>query len=349
MTNQHQAAKSPLRIGVVGLGAIGLEHVGIYRGTPDVVLTAVVDPRDEVRADVAEQTGATAYATLDELLAANAVDAISLCTPDHLHFADSKRIIESGLHLLLEKPITTDPAEADALTLLAENADVVVMPGQTLRFEPRYHHARQVVKAGGLGEVQHGYLRRDNKVSVGERAGGRVSVAFFLGIHDIDALQWITGEDVIEVQGFASAALERTGRQSMAVLGNLRLSGGGVVQVESSWNLPEDYPTDLDARFRLVGSQAALSIDSFDSGIHVAGDQFALPMPAGAPLYGSPQGALAVELQTFVRSCLTGAAVPVTVREAAKAVKVVAALEEAVTKGITVQVAAVASGSPVTA
>lgn len=337
------AAGGPLRVAVVGLGAIGREHVETYAAHPQVQLTAVVDPREDVRKEVARATGARAFARLDQALDSGLVDAVSLCTPDHLHFADARAAIEAGAHLLLEKPVTTDPDEADALTLLSERAAVVVMPGHTLRFEPRYHHAHELVTSGRLGEVVHGYLRRDNKTSVADRAAGRVSVAFFLGIHDIDALQWVTGQDVVEVQAMATAATEATGRQAAAVLASLRLASGAVVQLESAWALPEDYPTDLDADLRLVGTRGAVSVRSFDAGMQVAAGGYTLPMTAGAQLYGTAQGPLALELATFVRCCREGTEPPVTVRQAASAVKVVVALEQAVATGGTVAVPPVAA------
>lgn len=330
--------QQPLPVAVVGLGAIGLEHAAIYHAGSLATLRAVVEPRADVRADVAAQYGCDAYATLSEMLESETVSAVSLCTPDHLHYDDSQAVVAAGKHLLLEKPIATDPRQADDLTLLAESADVVVMPGQTLRFEPRYCHARDVVSAGGIGDVQNGYLRRDNKLSVAQRAAGRTSVAYFLGIHDIDALQWVTGQRVTRVQAMPTRAREETGTQALAVLGTLRLNGGGVIQIESAWNLPEDYPTELDAAFRLVGSAGVLSVHSFDAGIHVSGARFQLPMPGGAPRYGAPQGPLALELESFVRACLEGVAPPVTMREAAAAVKVVAALHEALETGATVDV-----------
>lgn len=333
----------PLPLAVVGLGAIGLEHAAIFDASPLCELRAVVEPNAEVRERTAALYRCKAYATLAELLESKSVDAISLCTPDHLHYDDSRAVVAAGKHLLLEKPITTDPDQADDLTLLAEAADVVVMPGQTLRFEARYCHARDLVATGGIGDIQHGYLRRDNKLSVARRAAGRTSVAYFLGIHDIDALQWIAGQRVTQVQAMATHATEESGRQALGVLGTLRLSGGGVVQVESAWNLPEDYPTELDAAFRLVGSSGVISVHSFDAGIHVAGSRFELPMPGGAPRYGAPQGPLALELESFLRACRNGTPPPVTMREAASAVKVVAALHEALKTGGTVDVDDVAA------
>ncbi len=334
--------QTPLRVAVIGLGAIGHDHVGVYTSSPRTELVAVVDPRPEARAGLTDLPGVRGYGSVVEMLADGGVDAVSLCTPDHLHYADTMALIEAGIDVLVEKPIATDPGETDSLVLAAEASECVVMPGQTLRFEPRYHQARHVVSGDGIGRVVHGYLRRDNVISVADRAAGRTSVAFFLGIHDIDALQWITGQRVISVQAMASGTTERTGQQAQAVLATLRLEGGAVVQLESAWNLPEGYPTELDAQFRLIGTGGSVAVTSFDAGMEVVDHALSLPMTAGAPLYGMAQGAMAVEIESFVTACLTREDPPVSMREAASAVKVVVAIEEAVRCGGIVEVAPVA-------
>lgn len=329
---------SPLRVAVAGLGAIGREHLEIVANNAHAQLVAVVDPLEPVREEVASSLDVAAYGSVDGLLAAGAVDAVVLATPDQLHFADARRILDAGVHLLVEKPIATDRDEIVELVALAERADVVAMPGQTLRFEPRYHWAHSRYTAGDFGELQHGYLRRDNKTSVAARTRGRTSADFFLGVHDVDALLWVTGLAAVEVSAAESRFREPSGTESVAVLSTITMENGAVVQMESAWNLPETYPTDLDAAFRLVGTEGILSIPSFDSGAHSARAGFELPMTAGAPLYGVPQGPLAVEDDQFVRACLEGAVPPVTMREAGQAALVIHAIRDAVSGRRTVEV-----------
>lgn len=327
-----------LRVAVVGLGAIGTEHADIYAASPSVELAAVIDPR-ATQSDIDQRwPGTRLLDQLDDVLADDTIDAVSLCTPDDVHFADADKIMRAGRHLLLEKPIATDPDQAAALAATAESSGVVAMPGHTLRFEPRYHHAHQTVAAGVIGEVVHGYVRRNNRVSVAARANGRVSVAWFLGIHDIDALQWIAGANVTEVQARETKIRDASGGQAAAVMATLGLPSGALVQLEAAWTLPETSPSELDARFRLVGTTGELSIDSFDSGIRVAADRFDLPMPAGAPIYGRAQGPLHEELASFVQCCLHGDPLPITMREAAQAVMVVEALSQAVSQDKTITV-----------
>jgi predicted dehydrogenase len=318
-----------LNVAVVGLGAIGREHCDIYSTLRGVSLTAIVDPA--AKPDYVNRwPDAKLKDSLNEVLADDSIHAVSLCTPDHVHFDDAKKVIEAGRHLLLEKPIAALPEQAEALVALAEGSRVVAMPGHTLRFEPRYHHARQVVSSGEVGQVVHGYLRRNNKLSVAARAGGRVSVGYFLGIHDIDALQWIASANVVDVQARETQIRDASGRQAAAIMATLGLESGALIQLEAAWALPENNPTDLDARFRLVGTTGELSIDSYESGIHVTSDRFALPMPAGAPMYGRAQGALREELASFVQCCLDGTPLPITMREAAQAVMVVDAIETSI-------------------
>jgi predicted dehydrogenase len=336
-TTQEHHIMSSLNVAVVGLGAIGREHCGIYSTLRDVTLAAVVDPVARPD-DISRWPDAKLKDSVDEVLADDSIDAVSLCTPDHVHFDDAKKVIEAGRHLLLEKPIAAAPDQAEALVALAEGSGVVAMPGHTLRFEPRYHHARQVVSSGELGQVVHGYLRRNNKLSVAARAAGRVSVAYFLGIHDIDALQWIASANVVDVDARETRIRDASGRQAAAIMATLGLESGALIQLEAAWALPENNPTELDARFRLVGTAGELSIDSYESGIHVTSDRFALPMPAGAPMYGRAQGALREELASFVQCCLDGAPLPITMREAAQAVMVVDAIEASIKTQRTVPV-----------
>jgi len=323
---------SALGVVVVGLGAIGREHAAIYTDLPNVNLVGVVDPLLAEGTDRTEWEGVQVHPTLSAALQDPRVHAVSLCTPDHVHYKDATLVLEAGRDLLIEKPIAVIPEQVRDLVTLAEASDRIVMPGQTLRFESRYHMAKQYVSSGALGQLVHGYIRRNNKVNVAARADGRVAVSYFLGVHDVDALQWITGSDVQWVQAAGTQVRDASGKQSAAVMATLSLDGA-LVQLEAAWALPDAYPTDLDARFRLVGSQTELSIDSFDSGIHVTSGAYTLPMTGGMPLYGRSQGPLREELAHFVRCCLTREAPAVTMRQAGQAVLVIDAIERSIDSG----------------
>lgn len=327
-----------VRVGVIGLGAIGREHLGIYRSIPGVEVTAVADFARNIAEDIATDTGCAAFGSATELLDAGIVDAVTLSTPDHLHHDDAVTIMQAGVHLLLEKPISTSVEESDNLVRVAQASNVVAMPGHTLRFANQYITARKLVSSGSIGSVIHGNVRRNNKVSVARRVGGRTSVTFFLGIHDIDALTWIVGERVIAVQAFESEQRTPDGGQAVAVTGNLRLAGGGVVSLEAAWSLPDDYPTDIDARLRLVGDHGEVRIDVHDFGMSSFTNTLTYPVPAAGPMYGAPQGMLYEELNAFLRAVRGEIEIPMTMREAADAVRVATTIDKAILSGATEQV-----------
>jgi predicted dehydrogenase len=326
-----------LRIGVIGLGAIGREHLGIYRALPGVQLTAIADFQLNIAESLATGDEAV-FGSATELLASGLVDAVSLCTPDHLHYRDALEVIASGTHLLLEKPISTSIDEADELVRISEESDLVVMPGHTLRFMDRYVAAKAIFSSGELGGLVHGYARRNNKISVADRVAGRTTPTFFLGIHDIDALSWITGQRVVEVQAMSTAQRTTDGVQPVATQATLRMANGATFQLEAAWGLPNDFPTDIDARLRIVGDNGELSIDIHDQGMRSFAESLSYPVPAAFDIYGTPTGPLYNELAAFARSVSANSAPPISMREAAEAVRVATAVDRAVVSGRTEKV-----------
>ncbi|MFF5074335.1 Gfo/Idh/MocA family protein [Micromonospora olivasterospora] len=314
---------------MIGLGAIGREHLDIYRNLPGVQLTAVAD----ARFPGSDEFGVPSFGSTDALLGSGLVDAVSLCTPDDIHYQDSLSILEAGVHLLLEKPVSTSAEEAENLVKAAESSGLTVMPGHTLRFEPKYLTAHRLVESGHIGDVVHGYVRRNNKTSVADRVKGRTSVTFFLGIHDIDAVTWVAGRRVTAVQAMETTQRTSDGGQAVAVTANLRLDNGGIIQLEAAWGLPDDFPTDIDARLRLVADRGELSIDIHEQGMRAFGDTLGYPVPVAASMYGKTQGALHEELDAFVRAVRGEIPLPITMREGADAVHVATAIDKAIRTG----------------
>src|SRR5690606_22099393 len=101
---------------------------------------------------------------------------------------------EAGKHVLVEKPLTTDTASAIELARLAEKMERLLLVGHVLRFDPRYTYAQQAASSGRLGTVRHIWARRNNPRTAARRVSGRVPLVYYLGIHDIDAALWITGQ-----------------------------------------------------------------------------------------------------------------------------------------------------------
>jgi predicted dehydrogenase len=328
----------PIRVGVIGAGYMGERHARIYAGLPDVELVAVCDVRETVARELAARTGAAAYSDFEALLRRDDLDAVSVCTPDGLHRAPTELALRGGRHVLVEKPIATTVADAEAIVDAAARAGVVLLVGHCLRFDPRYDQARQAVDRGELGAIQTVYTRRANTVAAQDRLGGRCSLPLFLGVHDYDVMRWLTGSEVERVTAESKWGFLR--EQGFPVedanCALLRFASGMLGIAELSWILPRGFPAAGDHRLDLVGSAGSLSIATLETGLRRADGQRAVQVDtASAPsVQGHPGGMFYFELRHFV-DCARGRATPlVTPQDGVMALRTALAVERAAATGI---------------
>lgn len=149
-----EADPAPVRVGLLGFGAVGAEHVAGVAATPGLELTAVCD-RNPARL-AAAATLAPAAAALDDaaaLLERPDVDLVVVSTPPNAHAAWARRALESGRHVLVEKPFSLTVAEADGVLAAAAERGLVAASYQNRRFDPDYLAVKRAVHGGALGEV----------------------------------------------------------------------------------------------------------------------------------------------------------------------------------------------------
>lgn len=200
-----------IRVGVVGAGFIGRDHLAAYAGWPDARIVGVADvDLDRARA-AAEPHGAPAYPDLAAMVAAGGLDAISVCVPTGLHLAAVRIAATAGLHILLEKPMATSVAECDEIAGLAAAAGVTLMLGFTHRFHAELLRARSLIADGRLGVVG---LVHDH-FSFGEAGpwpawyyardlsgGGEL---MHDAVHLVDRMAWLLDSPILEVHGRTSS------------------------------------------------------------------------------------------------------------------------------------------------
>ena len=149
---------SLVRLGVVGVGTLSLRGVLPHMTQADVAdrvrVTALCDPVIERAKDAAAKFGVpAAYPTLDAMLAADDIDAVTVVSPIGLHFDHCRKALEAGKHVHVNKTMTTTVAEADQLIALAaaKNLRLVASPGEILR--PQVTAARKLLREGAIGTL----------------------------------------------------------------------------------------------------------------------------------------------------------------------------------------------------
>lgn len=185
-------------IGAIGCGGIASGHLPAYRDVEGIDTVAVCDINEEAARARAEEFNVPAvYTDWRELLTDERVDAVSVLLPHHLHRDVAVAAAEAGKHVLTEKPMATSLAEVDDMIAAADAAGVVLMVGQILRFRPANIKARELIRAGAIGEVRNILRRRLSKSAEfrsewarkPEEAGGWVLYGF--GAHEVDMILWL--------------------------------------------------------------------------------------------------------------------------------------------------------------
>jgi|YelNatPaOPRAMG01_1025707.scaffolds.fasta_scaffold11383_6 virulence factor len=186
------------RVGVIGLGRMGQQHVRVYSAIRRAQLVGVCDVNPEVGNHIAQRYDIPYFTDLDELLAR--VEAVSVVTPTPYHFEIAKRCLERGVHVLVEKPIAQTVEEAERLVELAERSGLVMQVGHIERFNPAYVEMKNVLEELTVVAVNF------RRLSAYAGSNTDVDVVLDLMIHDADlVLDLANNEPVWMAAGGISA------------------------------------------------------------------------------------------------------------------------------------------------
>ena len=188
-----------LRIGIVGLGRLGMRHAeNLTRRVPEADLIAACSPVEAERRAAAALGVSELYADYSSLLANRDIDAVFLVTPTSLHADQIIAALDTGKHVFCEKPLALNLADCLKVeAAAAKRPDLVVMIGFVRRFDPSYRDAAAKIAAGAIGRP---YLVRSQTTDKNDSSGFFVRFAATSGgifldctIHDIDLARWLLG------------------------------------------------------------------------------------------------------------------------------------------------------------
>jgi len=172
-----------LKAGVVGAGVFGGFHAGKYAGDPRVELIGVFDADPGRCAALATKQNARAFPSVDPLF--DACDVVTIATPASTHGPIVLAALKAGLHVLVEKPVATTLADADAVVAQAKSSGLVLQVG---------HQERFVFQAMGLLDVDERPLRISaRRMGAFSERGSDVSVTLDLMTHDLDLVRRLAG------------------------------------------------------------------------------------------------------------------------------------------------------------
>ncbi|MFC7530227.1 Gfo/Idh/MocA family protein [Actinoplanes sp. GCM10030250] len=209
------------RSGIIGAGFIGEVHARAVRAAGGVV--AAVAERDGKQATpaAARLLAQRAAASAQDLIEADDVDVVHICTPNHLHVPLAERAIAAGKHVICEKPLATDVASGRALARLAASAPLVTAVPFVYRFYPTVRDARGRVRRGDAGPLRllHGsYLQdwlsrpEDHNWRLDAALGGGSRAFGDIGVHWCDVVEFASGHRITRLVACLTTVPRTTGR-----------------------------------------------------------------------------------------------------------------------------------------
>jgi predicted dehydrogenase len=336
-----------LRIGVIGLGIMGEQYVRIYQRYPLSEVVAVASRTPSKTAAIAAKYGVTrACATWQDLLALEEVDAVCVATPDDKHFEPAKRAMELGKHVLIEKPMTTELAEADALVRTARATNVKVQVAFNHRWLAPYHHGRMAIANGSIGAPVSAYARKNDTIYVPTEYipwAAQTTPAWFLSCHDIDLVRWFFGSEPVEARAWGvKKVLAARGIDTWDVIqAQVLFAGGEIAVFESAWIYPNTFPTIVDSFVAVTGETGHLHFDRKRESIEMSTTQaFTYPKCfLTNDVFGTLRGAFPSCLEDFVRCVLEDRPTAVNADDGRQVTAVLTAIHHALVTGQNVAVA----------
>lgn len=318
-----------MKVGVLGAGFIGEIHLGAYANIPDAEVVGVAEFDPERSAKGAALVGARPYSSYEEMAASEELDVVDVCLPTSHHREAALATARDGKHVILEKPIAGNVAEAEEILAASEGGASRLFVGHVVRYFPEYVRIKAMIEAGELGEV--GVVRTSRRSPMLEgwndwyadrkKSGG---VLVDLLIHDFDFLRWSLGEvERVYAKGTAGSELNRLD----FALVTLRFASGAIAHVEGHWG----YPAPFCYSIEVAGSRAMVEMDSTESpSVELIGGK---PGTGESPDAAVGKSPFESELADFVRCLETGEEPRVSGRDAVEALRISLAAAESMETG----------------
>ena len=318
-----------LNIGVIGLGAIGQQHVQALVQVERANLLSVMDINQKIAEKTADKYNTKAFVDYKEMLAMPELDAVIVATPDEIHTEPCLSAANAGKHILVEKPIATTIEDAKAIINATDEANVKLMVGFSLRFNLHYMKVKRMVADGKLGNLISVFARRLNSVTQAGRINGRCGVLHFLGIHDFDVLRWIIGSEPVSIYTEESTSVPKKFPQDNESFSIIRFANGVRACAHIGWNLPLQHLGGRDFKFDIIGTKGALYLDQMRQGIEVYSETLSK--------YPSVNSGLYIEDRAFVDCILDDTPSPSTGADGLAALKMVMGAVKSIETGLPVK------------
>ena len=242
-----------IRVGIIGCGTISrVRHAPEYAANPDCVIRGFYDlfrPRAE---ELAAIYHARVYESWEEMLADPEIDAVSVCSSNDSHAMISIAALGARKHVLCEKPMALNLNDARNMLAASQQSGAKLMIGHNQRLMPAHGRAKEILEEGSLGRIialntcfkhsgpEHWSIDKNKNTWFFSKNAAFFGVLGDLGIHKIDLIRWLTGQEIVEVFADTSTLNKKNeAGQAIEVEDNafciFKMSGGIRASMHASW------------------------------------------------------------------------------------------------------------------
>jgi myo-inositol 2-dehydrogenase / D-chiro-inositol 1-dehydrogenase len=226
--------QKPIKVALIGAGGWGLQHTRIFAARPDIDFCAIVGRTEEKTKRRAEEFGVRAYQDIDQMLAKEQPDLVSLCLPNQGHFQATLRVIEAGFPLLVEKPLVFDLREADTLLNEAAKRSLFFAINFNHRYARPVQLAHQTIESGRVGDLTFATWRFGGEGSSDHPHANLIETQ----CHGFDMLEWLCGP----IDSVMAQMTDKTGGGYRTLVLALHFANGAVGSLVGSYDTSYAYP-----------------------------------------------------------------------------------------------------------
>jgi len=253
-----------IRVGVVGLGKMGLSHLAMIRAHPSVTVEAVTDSLAYMLDILSKYTSVKTYSDYDAMLESTTLDAVIIATPTKFHFDMVKKALSRGIHVFCEKPLCLTSVESLELAGIAEKYNLITQVGYHNRFVGTFKEVHRLLANDAIGQVSHILVEAYGPVALepkGSTWRSRKSEGggclYDYAAHPLNLLTWYLGEP----SAVSGAALGKifSAETPDEVYGTLHFPSGATGQVSVNWS--DESCRKMTTRVTIWGSAGKIYAD----------------------------------------------------------------------------------------
>lgn len=269
------------KVGIVGAGTMGRRHAEVLASklvAPRARLVGVCDVSLDRAQALASMYDVEAFESVDKLVEGVNPDVVYIAVPDDLHRDPVIKAAEYGVNVLVEKPLATTVADAEAIAVATEQAGIIAEVNFSNRWNPPFAAANTAIRAGEIGELVTFNSRLSNRISSPTQRlawAGSTTAGWFLLSHTIDLATWFSQKKAVSVyaNGVKKKLLSLGLPTYDYIHAIVKYEDGTDAIFESVWILPESTPSPIDFKYQIIGSEGAIQINTQDQMIHLSGKQ----------------------------------------------------------------------------